>query len=195
MMNTHRLIGENIIRYAENQHINIINNKRFIWGNVKPDCVLKYKLIKHYYNESIDLVIEKIQYLSSLSVEDVFYDKTIEKFSEELGVVCHFLCDYFCAPHYYRWECKTTSAVKQHMLYEKRLGKIAKTFRPTVLINSSITCENVEEFIRSMQRKYHGTIDHKNDLIFSYYMCINIVNLILNNVFSKKLNNKSNNAI
>lgn len=195
MMNTHRLIGENIIKYTESQNINLINNIRFIWGNVKPDCVLKYKLIKHYYDESIDLVIEKIRYLSSLSSEDIFYDKTIEKFSEELGVVCHFLCDYFCAPHYYRWECKSTSAVKQHMLYEKRLGKIAKTFKPTVLINSNITCENIEEFIKSMQKKYDGIIDHKNDLIFAYYICINVVDLILKNVFSKKLNNKNNNAI
>lgn len=190
MMNTHKLIGENIIKYTESKNINLLNNRRFIWGNVKPDCVLKYKLIKHYYDESIDLIIDKIQYLSSLSIEDVFCDKTIEKFSEELGVVCHFLCDYFCAPHYYRWECKSTSAVKQHMLYEKKLSKIAKTFRPSVLINPNVTCNNVEEFIKSMQQKYNGIVNQKNDLIFSYYVCINVVDIILNSVFSKEVNNK-----
>lgn len=76
------------------------------------------------------------------------------------------------------------------MLYEKKLSKIAKTFRPSVLINPNVTCNNVEEFIKSMQQKYNGIVNQKNDLIFSYYVCINVVDIILNSVFSKEVNNK-----
>ena len=121
MMNTHRIIGENIIKYANSKSIYLVSRKNFIWGNIKPDCTPKYKRMKHYYNESIDMVIEKIQYLSTLRLEDVYYKINIGKFSEELGVICHFLCDFFCAPHYYRWEFKSTKAVKHHMLYEQKL--------------------------------------------------------------------------
>ena len=183
MINTHKVMGENIIKYANSKSIYLINNSRFIWGNMKPDCVPKYTFMKHYFDESIDMVVDKITYLSSLTLEDVYYKMTIGKFSEELGVVCHFLCDYFCAPHYYRWEFKSTSAVKHHMMYEKKLAKIAKKFRPTGIINTNIESKNIKEFILQLQKQYDGIVNHNNDLTFSYYVCDSIVNMILNNVF------------
>lgn len=191
MINTHKVMGENIIKYANSKSIYLINNSRFIWGNIKPDCVPKYTFMKHYFDESIDMVIGKITYLSSLTLEDVYYKMTIGKFSEELGVICHFLCDYFCAPHYYRWEFKSTSAVKHHMMYEKKLAKLAKNFRPTGIINTNLKSENIKDFILQLQKQYDGIVNYNNDLTFSYYVCDSIVNMILNNVFlnDKRISN------
>lgn len=183
MINTHKAMGENIIKYANTKSVYLINDKRFIWGNIKPDCTPKYKFKKHYFNESIDMIVEKIIYLSSLTLEEVYYDMTIGKFSEELGVVCHFLCDFFCAPHYYRWEFKSTSAVKHHMMYEKNLAKLAKDFELTGIINTDITPSNVKSFILQLQKQYDGSLDYHNDLTFSYYVCDSVLNMILNNVF------------
>lgn len=191
MINTHKVMGENIIKYANSKSIYLINNSRFIWGNIKPDCVPKYTFMKHYFDESIDMVVGKITYLSSLTLEDVYYKMTIGKFSEELGVICHFLCDYFCAPHYYRWEFKSTSAVKHHMMYEKKLAKLAKNFRPTGIINTNLKSENIKDFILQLQKQYDGIVNYNNDLTFSYYVCDSIVNMILNNVFlnDKRISN------
>jgi len=183
MMNTHKTMGENIIKYANTKSVYLINNKRFVWGNVKPDCAPKYKFKKHYYDESIDMIVEKIIYLSSLTLEDVNYNMTVGKFSEELGVVCHFLCDFFCAPHYYRWEFKSTSAVKQHMTYENNLAKLAKNFKPTGIINTNIEPSDVKDFIVQLQKQYDGILDYENDLTFSYYVCDSVLNMILENVF------------
>jgi len=177
-------MGENIIKYANTKSIYLINDKRFVWGNVKPDCVPKYKFMKHYFDESIDMVVEKIIYLSSLKLEDIYYNMTIGKFSEELGVVCHFLCDFFCAPHYYRWEFKSTSAVKQHMMYENKLAKLAKEFKLTGIINTDVKPSNIKSFIMQLQKQYDGILDYNNDLTFSYYVCDSVLNMILNNVFS-----------
>jgi hypothetical protein len=171
----------------------LINDKRFIWGNIKPDCTPKYKFKKHYFNESIEMVVEKIIYLSSLTLEEVYYDMTIGKFSEELGVVCHFLCDFFCAPHYYRWEFKSTSAVKHHMMYEKKLAKLAKDFQLTGIINTDIKPSNVKSFVLQLQKQYDGSLDYHNDLTFSYYVCDSVLNMILNNVFINE--NKVSEAI
>ncbi|OOM79716.1 zinc dependent phospholipase C family protein [Clostridium sp. BL-8] len=183
MINTHKVMAENIIKYANTKSIYLINNKRFIWGCVKPDCVPKYKFMKHYFDESIDMVVEKIIYLSGLTLEDIYYDMSIGKFSEELGVICHFLCDFFCAPHYYRWEFKSTSAVRQHMAYENKLAKLAKNFKHARIINTNIDPSNMKEFILQLQKQYDGIIDYKNDLTFSYYVCDSVLNMILNNVF------------
>jgi len=182
-MNTHKTMGENIIKYANTKSVYLINNKRFIWGNVKPDCAPKYKFKKHYYDESIDMIVEKIIYLSSLTLEGVNYNMTVGKFSEELGVVCHFLCDFFCAPHYYRWEFKSTSAVKQHMMYENNLAKLAKNFKPTGIINTNIEPNDIKDFIVQLQKQYDGILDYENDLTFSYYVCDSVLNMILENVF------------
>lgn len=192
MINTHKAMGENIIKYANTKSIYLINNKRFIWGNIKPDCAIKYKLKKHYFDESIDMIIKKIIHLSSLTMEDVYYNMTIGKFSEELGVICHFLCDFFCAPHYYRWEFKSANAMKQHMLYENNLAKSAKNFKPSGIISTNIEPNDIEEFIFDLQIQYKGTLDYHNDLTFSYYVCDSILNMILNNVFQ---NNKVVKAI
>jgi hypothetical protein len=193
MMNTHKVMAENIIKRANTKSVYLINSKRFIWGNVKPDCTPKYKFMKHYFDESIDMVVEKIINLSSLTLEDVYYNMTIGKFSEELGVICHFLCDFFCAPHYYRWEFKSTSAVKHHMLYEKKLAKLAKDFKSAGIINTNIDPKNTKEFILQLQKQYDGMMDYYNDLTFSYYVCDSILNMILENVFLN--NNKVSTAI
>ena len=49
---------------------------------------------------------------------------------------------------------------------------------------------SMNEIIKSMQQKYNGIVNQKNDLIISYYVCINVVDIILNSVFSKEVNNK-----
>lgn len=182
MINTHKVVGENIIKNVNTKSIYLINNKRFIWGCVKPDCVPKYKFMKHYFNESIDMVVKKIEYLSGLTLENIYHNMTIGKFSEELGVICHFLCDFFSAPHYYRWEFKSTSAVKQHMLYENRLAKVAKKFKYKGIIKNDINVNDIKSFIIQLQKQYDGIVDYENDLIFSYYVCNNVVNMILNNI-------------
>lgn len=186
MINTHRIMGENIIKHANNKNIYLINKKRFIWGNIKPDCTPKYKMKKHYYTESIDMIIDKIIYLSSLTLEEVYYDMKLGRFSEELGVICHFLCDFFCAPHYYRWEFKSTNAVRQHIMYEQRLAKLCRSFRPTNMISTNVNKENIREFIENMQSQYDGIVDYDNDLTFAYYVCDSVINMILSNVFSNK---------
>ncbi|MFT8349317.1 zinc dependent phospholipase C family protein [Clostridium saccharoperbutylacetonicum] len=183
MINTHKIMAENIIKRANTKSIYLLNDKRFIWGNIKPDCAPKYKFKKHYFDESIEMIIDKIIYLSSLTLEYVYFDLTVGKFSEELGVICHFLCDFFCAPHYYRWEFKSTKAVKKHMAYENRLAKIAKEFKPLGIINTNVESSNIEEFILELQKQYNGVVEFKNDLTFSYYVCDSVLNMILNNVF------------
>lgn len=186
MINNHKLMGENILKYSNAEAISLINRNRFIWGNIKPDCVPKYKRIRHYFDESIDMITNKILYLSSLTIYDVYYGITVAKFSEELGVICHFLCDYFCVPHYYRWECTSTKIMKDHMLYEKRLAKKTKTFIPGGILTTKINPNATKDFLINLQKQYDGVIDFNNDLTFSYYVCESILNMILDNVWNNQ---------
>ena len=180
LMNTHMILANNFLEIADGKKIYLINSKRFIWGNIKPDYVPKYKKIKHYYNESIDMTINKIKKLSSLSISDIYYDYGKNKFSEELGVVCHFLCDYFCYPHYDRWEFK--KALKKHVTYENKLAKVAKTYSPRGYINENISANNIKNFIEDNLELYKLKSGYKNDLEYAHYICNSIISFILDEI-------------
>ena len=63
LMNTHILIAQNILRDVDVDFK--ISDKNFIYGNVKPDMVSKYKLKKHYLNESFDMIVNMIKKLKN----------------------------------------------------------------------------------------------------------------------------------
>lgn len=182
MMNTHKSLA---ISFVENVELNksfLINYKHFIWGNLKPDSVSKYKFKKHYFDESFNMIVNKIQFLSSLSVDDIFIIYSIGKFNQELGVICHFLCDYFCIPHYQRWEFKSPGAVKDHVLYENDLNKFSKTHKVRKELNTSLTCDDIRMYIYSLQKEYEGIVSYEKDLQYASHICNTIINLILDEV-------------
>ncbi|MDY2631848.1 MAG: zinc dependent phospholipase C family protein [Clostridium sp.] len=182
MMNTHKSLA---ISFVENVELNksfLINYKHFIWGNLKPDSVSKYKFKKHYFDESFNMIVNKIQFLSSLSVDEIFIIYSIGKFNQELGVICHFLCDYFCIPHYQRWEFKSPGAVKDHVLYENDLNKFSKTHKVRKELNTSLTCDDIRVYIYSLQKEYEGIVSYEKDLQYASHICNTIINLILDEV-------------
>lgn len=180
LINTHMIIASNLLDYANSKKVYLINRKRFIWGNIKPDCTPKYKLVKHYYNESSTMIIDKINELGALSVSDIFFDYGKNKFSEELGVICHFLCDFFCLPHYGRWEFK--NSMKKHVVYENNLSKIAKIYKSAYCIDVDINLSDICNFINKNLEMYSKKQGYKNDLEYSYFICNSVINVILNQV-------------
>ena len=180
MMNTHIILGQNIYNMMNNEGKYLISKNRFIWGNVKPDCASKYKFKKHYYDESIEMILKKIHFLSSLTAYSInkYYGRN--KFSEELGVVCHFLCDFFCLPHNQRWEFK--QCIKDHVSYENRLGKLAKDYTPKKQDNIPVDNTNLLDVLINYQIKYELEKGFRNDLKYSYLICNSIVSMILHEV-------------
>ena len=181
LIDTHIILANNILRQANGKKIYLINKRRFIWGNIKPDCASKYKFKKHYYDESITMILDKIKELASLSVGDIYYSFGKKKFSEELGVVCHFLCDFFCVPHNQRWEFK--HSMKKHVVYEKNLAKFAKLYKFKSYIDSNLSLEDLEEFIVAHQRQYEKEVSFRNDLEYSFFICNSVINMVLNEVY------------
>ena len=190
MMNTHKALAHSFINNIEENKIFLINDGHFIWGNLKPDSASKYKFKKHYIDESFDMIVDKIKFLSSLSLDDIYGRYSINKFNQELGVICHFLCDYFCVPHYQRWEFKTPGAVKDHILYENDLNKFSKFYKIKKDINTLLTSEDIKLYILKLQKEYCGKIAYDRDLEYASHICNTVINLILDEVIlNQKLKN------
>lgn len=182
MMNTHKSLAISFIENVELNRQFLINDKHFIWGNLKPDSVSKYKFKKHYFDESFNMIVNKIHFLSSLTVDDIYIRYSVGKFNQELGVICHFLCDYFCIPHYQRWEFKSPGAVKDHVLYENDLNKFTKSYILKKDINTSITVEGIKKYIYNLQKEYNGIVSYEKDLQYASHICNTIINMILDKI-------------
>lgn len=180
MMNSHRDLAINFIENLDEGKKILIKEKHFLWGNLKPDCASKYKLNKHYFAESFGMIITKIIFLSTLSIEEIYEEYSINKFNQELGVICHFLCDYFCVPHNQRWEFKR--AMKSHIIYEKNLAKYSKGFNEKVELIEDMNIHNIAKYLISLQREYEKKVDYTNDLVYANVVCQTVINLILNEV-------------
>ena len=178
ILNTHLTISNALIENLDSSKSFFISEKNFIYGNIKPDMTSKYVLHKHYLKESFDMIIEKIKSLCKLSLDFIEKYFSISKFSQELGVICHFLCDFFCVPHSQRWEF--SHSFKKHVIYEKDLQSIAKDTNFKTLEKTSIHHIGVEEFFNKLYKEYVKKEDFENDLFFSTYMCNSVVDYILN---------------
>ena len=184
LMNTHKILANNILNQASEENRHLIDRKKFIWGNIKPDYVSKYKLKKHFYDESIDMIIYKIKYLSSLSENEIKYVYGKKKFSAELGVICHFLCDYFCLAHNKRWKFK--NHFKRHVSYEKKLSKYAKSFEFDNLVCDFLEIDDIREFIADNMKYYEECTELSSDLIYASFICNSIVYTVLNQIEKNK---------
>ncbi len=191
MMNTHKSLAVSFIKNVELDKKFLINDKHFIWGNLKPDSVSKYKFKKHYFDESINMIVNKILFLSSLTLDDIFIRYSVGKFNQELGVICHFLCDYFCVPHYQRWEFKSPGAVKDHVLYENDLNKYKKSYNLKKDLNVSLTCDDVKKYIYNLQEEYSGIVSYEKDLQYASHICNTIINLVLDEVVLNQKNKEN----
>ena len=181
-VNTHILIGKSIVENINENKSFFISDKNFIYGNIKPDISSKYVLQKHYLEESLEMIFTKVEYLCTLNLDCISKYFSISKFSQELGVICHFLCDFFCVPHSRRWEM--THSMNKHITYEKELSIVAKETDLRKFKGDNIEANSFREFFNSIYLEYQSKTEYNNDLLFSNYVCNSVVNYILDAVLS-----------
>lgn len=187
LINTHFIISKSVLNNLDSNKSFFLSKNNFIYGNIKPDISSKYVLNKHYLDESISMVLEKIKYLCELTLDSLKKYFSISKLSQELGVICHFLCDFFTTPHSERWEF--THSMNKHMTYEKELASYAKEMDfSNCNLNHEIN-HTVEEFFYSLYKKYKSCqISYENDLKYSSYICNMIVNYVLDSILINTAN-------
>ena len=181
-VNTHILIGKSIVENINENKSFFISDKNFIYGNIKPDISSKYVLQKHYLEESLEMIFTKVEYLCTLNLDCISKYFSISKLSQELGVICHFLCDFFCVPHSRRWEM--THSMNKHITYEKELSIVAKETDLRKFKGDNIEANSFREFFNSIYLEYQSKTEYKNDLLFSNYVCNSVVDYILDAVLS-----------
>lgn len=188
LIGTHRLITKNILKNMSENKKSMLSNFNFIYGSIKPDILSKYKIKKHYAKESYSMILSKIKTLSTLSITDIEKGLSIIKFSQELGVICHFLCDFFCIAHSEIWRKKYK--IFTHIKYETNLAKRARKFNYSYFKSHILEEKDIKTFIDNCFKDHKKDNGYNNDIKFAYYVCTTIINFILESIINNSFHSK-----
>jgi len=163
LVGTHLLIGENVYNYVKGNMNIELDKKRFLYGNVKPDLIFRLSSKSHRIKDSLEFVLQEIDHLMKLK------DISVSQFSVNLGVISHFMSDFFCSPHYY--ENQNFNGIAKHLHYELNLHyefkKIFKSISDSFIEEEISTFHNITilEIISILQTSYTQSIlSIKNDI-------------------------------
>ncbi|MCX7708925.1 MAG: zinc dependent phospholipase C family protein [Clostridia bacterium] len=120
LSDTHKLIAQSIFKTLQAELKINIDYGSFRHGCIAPDIYPSMMFMSHSFDGSIDLVNENIKYLCEHMLPGD--KKSIKKFSFRLGVVIHFISDYFCKAH----NDKRYDNLILHYIYERNLERFLK---------------------------------------------------------------------
>jgi len=104
---THRLVGKFVYLMLSDENKKKLIYRKFVWGNVKPDMKAEYKRVSHYYPANEGYVFELLERALNPKL-------TKKEYSDLLGVLVHFLCDYTCIYHN-NMTINEANSMRQHM--------------------------------------------------------------------------------
>jgi len=179
-----KIFYENML-YANCVKIKKIN---FKFGNIKPDLMLNFKDIPHNYCSSSRYIISEIESLieGTLRIEDL----QSKDFAVRLGIIDHYISDFFCMPHNRNLVKKSLIS---HLVYEKRIDSICKKINICMLKKFlydkelEIGPENsVSEFFHLRYNNYRNeAFSVTNDILYAIQTCTIVNNYIIKSCIKK----------
>ena len=142
-MEIHHKIGKNVC--CELKELGCcVHERLFLFGNLFPDLIHSYLWRRHEYQHSREYIRKKLDMLK----------KKPKLFSFHLGVLTHYICDYFCYPHSGSYD----KGLIQHILYEIR-QKVPEKFYKTKLNITAFTIEELDKLV-NVYEKFRASFDN-----------------------------------
>ncbi|MBC8059462.1 MAG: zinc dependent phospholipase C family protein [Clostridiaceae bacterium] len=173
IVDTHLLISQ-IIYKSISKEINFkLNRLDFAYGNIKPDFNNNEIKCGHTLDESLYCVNK---YSEELKEENI----SNREFSRALGVINHFVCDYFCL---YHRDGNEKKGVFEHLIYELilHIKLIALLLTGKIHLSSYETFGNsVEAIVWNLQTKYNSEAESlSRDITYALFVASQISKLII----------------
>ena len=178
---SHIIIGNIVCDYLK-QHYNIsLDRQSFVRGNVIPDYSMLGILEPHFPKMSLDFVNKQVATLADSYLES---DIIGSNFSLNLGIVCHYLTDFFCHAHSIGYK----QFLINHVRYEKALHKYLEENKKRILSKLSyynITSRSSEEINKKLfdlLLEYSIKEGHsfENDITYIIKVCVYAATSIIN---------------
>lgn len=173
-MNTfsHIMIGKLLYSYLSSEYGIRLNKKYFVRGNYSPDFTVGLLVKPHYMKYKLGFVEREIEALSDLRLDSAEIGREPSK---RLGILCHYLADFFCLAHSEGFDRNMIV----HVDYERRLHRFLASKRAAL---SSIRYLPETDGrippgkIRARLGEYHADYlrasrSMGNDIVFSIQVC------------------------
>lgn len=169
---THKIIASIVYKHLLSKLNFKLDWPTFAYGNIQPDFNRNYIDCDHTLEASLQVINYNARELIKSGV-------SVKEFSLALGIICHFICDYFCLHHTIDYWKKNPVA---HGVYETALhAKFLKLFSKGDfnLIYKCKPEKSVELMILKLKRKYNSEPQGINtDINYSIIAAVSICEMI-----------------
>lgn len=181
---SHVIIAQEIHRHISDIYGIELNKEQLILGSIMPDIYSGLPKLKHFKPQSLDIIGDKICYLSLRGFD-------YGRLSVDIGMVTHYVADYFCHPHNDRATYK--GQFLKHILYEKELHQ---RYLDLPEISSGLDRgidftrhSQVVHYIDSMHHTYSARAQcYDNDVHHSVKASIAVASLIVREACLSRIN-------
>lgn len=162
---THAHLAKLIQQYAKSKYKLALDTEWLQYGSIFPDLAWSGIKCAHFYKEDLPYVMEKIN--------DLLRDGKnldIKKFSFQLGILHHFIADFFCGAHN---DDTMSKNIWAHFLYEMRLHHKFTNLWPKS--GSVLMARNPALAIPHMHKKYCESAQGlENDIYYITQCCLGL---------------------
>lgn len=175
---THKFLADKVYSQLNKESQLILSRKSLIWGSVRPDFI-KHS-IPHFKERGVQPFYSKYK-----KIDQNITKLSIKELSIELGQIFHYICDYFCHAHNKRKLIKKT---RLHILNEIKLQRFIQNTNFN-FINVKLNNYDEQLFEDIIEKEYtkfiNDSFNFKNDLMYSYKICVIAMRKILSNIKKK----------
>ncbi|MCG8502612.1 MAG: zinc dependent phospholipase C family protein [Firmicutes bacterium] len=191
LIQTHRLISKVICSaIQEKLHIQL-DMKGFKYGSIKPDINHILSSVPHYKKETQGFVYHMINDLQNRLIPKM--GKELRDFSIDLGIVTHYLADYFCMAHNH----PKYHNILNHVFYEYTLDRRIRKINLNqacidAIDNISQTMNKCNFSIEAYIEKEHAQyIGHAHKISFDIKACMDVCTAVTCMILNKCQQNLS----
>lgn len=177
-MNTfsHIALGKLLCAYVEREYAITLDKTSFVRGNYLPDFSLGLITQPHYLKYRLGFVLHE---MTALCVRRDAPEAAGRDYSLRLGVLCHYIADFFCFAHSEDF----TQNMAVHVDYEQRLHRYLMRQRgmlEAVRFLPEGPCRTDAAAIGARMMAYHADYRRSarslgNDLVFTLQVCVELI--------------------
>lgn len=158
-----------------------LNRIAFVYGNIAPDYTPAMLVSPHFNKVCTRSLTELISTLPQLPLGA--NGRVGAEYSKQLGIMCHFLCDYFCFAH----NDDFAGSIKQHRKYEDELDAFMRRECLKLLdvgaknhVSAQLSSRLLWNCIEARKEEYLSLgYTLENDLMFSFDACVTSISTLV----------------
>lgn len=160
---SHLFLAKKIVKKFNKE----LDSNSFLLGNIMPDFIPWHKKKEHTFESSVSYVLYEIHLIKKLN--------DINIISYKLGIISHYLADFFCKAH----NCEEMQkGLWQHFKYESLLHSVLISANIELPIENDIY--KIKTFLKKKYERYMlEELSVVVDIQYSLEVCQNIIYFIL----------------